>query len=267
MTNKKKNRYEIPSESCFPRPESSVRVSSAEFIPEVVCRMTMQLNDLSENFHRVCVPAGVVVVPPRPGFYRNYAKRVIDVLAVLVGLPAVVPIVIVLALLLMLQGSRPFYTSERVGRAGRTFRMLKLRTMVDDADDLLEAYLATNPSARAEWSSTQKLKDDPRITRLGRFLRKSSLDELPQLWNVLVGDMSLVGPRPMMPVQRSMYEGLAYYRMRPGMSGFWQISDRNECGFEKRSEFDAQYDDQVSLTTDVAILLRTLAVVAKGTGY
>ncbi len=227
----------------------------------------MQLNDLGENFDRVCVPAGLVAVKPRPGFYRNHAKRLIDVLAVIVGLPFVVPLIALLALLLVMQGARPFYTSARVGRAGRTFKMLKLRTMVDDADDLLEAYLATNPSARAEWSSTQKLKDDPRITRLGRFLRKSSLDELPQLWNVLIGDMSLVGPRPMMPSQRSIYEGLAYYRMRPGMTGFWQISDRNECGFEKRAEFDADYDDHVSLTTDATILLRTLAVVAKGTGY
>ncbi|MCX8507990.1 MAG: sugar transferase [Rhodobacteraceae bacterium] len=227
----------------------------------------MQMNDLGDTMHRACVRVGVVSMPQRPGLYRNHVKRAIDVLAVIMGLPIVIPSILLLALVIMMQGNRPFYTSDRVGKNGRTFRMLKLRTMVRDADERLGSYLAANPVARAEWENTQKLKQDPRITSFGRFLRKSSLDELPQLWNVLVGDMSLVGPRPMMPAQRSLYAGLAYYGLRPGMSGFWQISDRNECGFEKRASFDADYDAQLCFFTDMSILLRTLAVVAKGTGY
>ena len=121
--------------------------------------------------------------------------------------------------------------------------------------------------ARREWDQTQKLKYDPRVTALGRFLRKSSLDELPQLWNVFTGDMSLVGPRPMMPNQRDIYPGTAYYDLRPGLTGLWQISDRNNCTFAKRAEFDTEYERCVSLRTDVTILFKTVGAVARGTGY
>jgi exopolysaccharide production protein ExoY len=116
--------------------------------------------------------------------------------------------------------------------------MWKLRSMVADADDHLARYLRENPEAREEWARHQKLRNDPRITPYGRFLRKLSLDELPQLWNVLKGDMALIGPRPMMPHQRALYHGLAYYAMRPGVSGFWQVSDRNDAEFVSRVYFD-----------------------------
>jgi len=162
---------------------------------------------------------------------------------------------------------KPFYMNDRVGRNGRTFRMLKLRTMVQNADDILTDYLNSNPEAKVEWDQTQKLKYDPRITSIGRFLRKSSLDELPQLWNVLNGDMSLVGPRPMMPAQRGMYPGLAYYGLRPGLTGTWQISDRNNCEFSKRADFDTEYDKNMTFAGDLAILMKTVSAVAKGTGY
>jgi lipopolysaccharide/colanic/teichoic acid biosynthesis glycosyltransferase len=145
--------------------------------------------------------------------------------------------------------------------------MLKLRTMVPDADRMLEQFLDRNPEARLEWNSTQKLKADPRITPVGRLLRKTSMDELPQLWNVLIGDMSLVGPRPMMPSQRSLYSGVAYYALRPGITGPWQVSDRNEVEFSKRAEFDREYEEDISLLTDLGLLLATMRVVIKGTGY
>lgn len=119
----------------------------------------------------------------------------------------------------------------------------------------------------AEWESTQKLKHDPRITRFGRFLRKSSLDELPQLWNVLKGDMSLVGPRPMLPEQRGLYPGLAYYELRPGLTGTWQVSERNESTFSKRAEFDRGYFESLSFLGDLNVLARTVSVVLRGTGY
>ena len=139
--------------------------------------------------------------------------------------------------------------------------------MVHNADASLEMHLAADPAARAEWDLTQKLKNDPRITRFGRILRKSSLDELPQLWNVFRGDMSLVGPRPMMPSQSSLYPGQAYYRLRPGITGMWQVSARNESSFAERAGFDADYDNTISFKTDMGLLWATVRVVLRGTGH
>lgn len=203
----------------------------------------------------------------RFGFYRTAFKRAFDVTAILLAAPLVLPVIGILALLVALQGGRPFYTQDRVGRGGRIYTMWKLRSMIRSADDALESYLDSNPAARAEWDSTQKLKDDPRITRLGRFLRKSSLDELPQLWNVLKGDMSLVGPRPMMPEQQAMYPGTAYFKLRPGITGPWQVSERNETAFADRAVFDAAYDRTLSFRTDVKLLAATVGVVLRATGH
>ncbi len=200
------------------------------------------------------------------GAYRRLFKRVLDVTAILAAMPVVLPVVGALALLVAREGGSPFYTQARVGRGGRTFRMWKLRSMVTDADQRMVEYLAANPEARAEWDSTQKLRHDPRVTRFGHFLRRSSLDELPQLWNVLRGDMSLVGPRPMMLNQQSMYPGTAYYRLRPGVTGLWQTAGRNRTTFEARAEYDATYDSELSLPGDLRILARTVGVVLKGTG-
>lgn len=229
--------------------------------------MTMQLNSLSDSIGRASAPVGIVHPARRRGLYRNYVKRVLDILLVLLSSPVVVPLILILALLVALDGRAPFFRSERVGLRGRTFRMLKLRTMIDDAETRLDEVLRQDENARDEWNKTQKLKQDPRITRFGRFLRKSSFDELPQLWNVLMGDMSLVGPRPMMPSQRALYGGLAYYGLRPGITGIWQISDRNECDFAKRAEFDSEYDDRLSFWTDAVLVLRTFGAVVRGTGY
>lgn len=142
-------------------------------------------------------------------FYGLYLKRVLDIFFVVLTAPFTLPLIIVLALLAALDGASPFYRQKRVGLHGRPFALLKIRTMVPDADRLLEAHLAADPSAREEWGLTQKLKDDPRITAVGRLLRKTSLDELPQLWNVLRGEMSLIGPRPMMINQADLYPGTA----------------------------------------------------------
>jgi len=229
--------------------------------------MTLQLNDLSEDIEHACLPIGLVDVQTRKGVYRNGAKRAFDLTAVILSSVIVIPVIVALALLVMFEGHSPFYLSDRVGRRGRTFRMLKLRTMVEDADARLVDYLERDPQARTEWDSTQKLKVDPRVTAIGRFLRKTSLDELPQLWNVLRGDMSLVGPRPMMPKQRAIYPGRAYYGLRPGLTGLWQISDRNECSFPERANFDNRYDAQLSFGLDILILFKTVGAVTRGTGY
>ena len=145
----------------------------------------------------------------RKTFYINVLKRSLDVIAVLVSLPIVAPLILILAVLVSLKGGRPFYCQQRIGRNGEVFRMWKLRSMVVNADACLAEHLAANPEARREWEQMQKLKNDPRITPLGRFLRKTSLDELPQLFNVLNGTMSLVGPRPMMLYQQASPSGCA----------------------------------------------------------
>ena len=118
-----------------------------------------------------------------------------------------------------------------------------------------------------EWDLTQKLKEDPRITRMGKILRSSSLDELPQLWNVLMGEMSLVGPRPIMVSQQVIYPGVAYYALRPGCTGYWQTAGRNRTTFEARAEYDGAYEESLTLWTDVKILFGTIGVMLKGTGY
>lgn len=202
----------------------------------------------------------------RSGLYSRAGKRLLDCLFVLAALPVALPLIALLALLVKKDGGRPFYVQERLGLDGRKFRLLKLRTMIHDADRVLEGYLAANPAARQEWDLKQKLHQDPRITRFGHILRKTSLDELPQLLNVLLGDMSLVGPRPMMPEQASLYPGQDYYRLRPGITGPWQVSDRNESSFAARASFDSSYFEKLSLFGDLSLLVRTVAVVLRGTG-
>ena len=224
------------------------------------------LNDFDHNIGSGSVP----VESARQGsrhLYRGFLKRFMDISFVVGSAPFWMPIVLIAALLIARDGHNPFYTQNRIGRNGRLFRIWKLRSMVVDAEERLEAHLAADPVARAEWESTQKLKDDPRITRTGRIIRKTSLDELPQLWNVLTGDMSLVGPRPMMISQRGLYHGESYFELRPGLTGFWQISDRNECRFSDRARFDEAYHRSLSLRTDMVVLARTVAVVVRGTGY
>lgn len=199
--------------------------------------------------------------------YKTHFKRVFDILFVMAAAPIALPLVGLMALFVMFDGASPFYHQRRVGRSGRVFRMLKIRTMVPNAHARLESHLASDPLARAEWDSTQKLKKDPRITLVGKILRKSSLDELPQLWNVLRGDMSIVGPRPMMEEQMPLYPGTEYYAMRPGITGPWQVSDRNETTFAGRAMYDAEYYNSLSLKTDLTLLARTVGVVLRCTGY
>ena len=229
--------------------------------------MTIHLTDLSS---RADVATSVSALPSKHqgsfSVYRLGLKRVLDTIAILAVSVVVVPFVALMALMIVRDGHSPFYSQRRVGKDGRVFRMWKLRTMVPNADELLKEYLRQNPAAKAEWDAKQKLRHDPRVTPIGRMLRKTSMDEVPQLWNVLMGDMSLVGPRPMMVDQQSLYGGQAYYRLRPGITGLWQVSDRNACEFQERQRYDDIYDRIVSFRTDLAILVRTVGVVLRGTG-
>ncbi len=227
--------------------------------------MTVHFHDISEQVD--ISSAGGAKIEEHTGVYRSGIKRLLDFSLVLLTLPIALPLILIFAALVAIDGHNPFYRQERVGLHGRVFRIWKLRSMVPDADERLNSYLAENKSARAEWDETQKLKKDPRITFIGRLIRRSSIDELPQLINVLTGDMSLVGPRPMMISQTSLYPGTAYFRMRPGITGLWQISDRNECSFSERARFDNEYYDQVSFAQDAKIVASTFGVVLRCTGY
>jgi lipopolysaccharide/colanic/teichoic acid biosynthesis glycosyltransferase len=200
------------------------------------------------------------------GRYRGGGKRVLDIVLVLLALPVVVVLLLPFLLLVAMDGGNPLYRQARIGRDARVFGMWKLRSMVPDAERMLDSYLAAHPEAREEWQRDQKLRNDPRITRVGRFIRHTSIDELPQLWNVLKGDMSLVGPRPMMPEQRDLYPGIAYYAMRPGITGYWQTAVRNESSFAERALYDTAYFRDLSLRTDLRVLLDTVRVLAAPTG-
>lgn len=199
-------------------------------------------------------------------FYRDFFKRFLDIVIVLILLPVVVPVLVTLLVLVYVTCGSPLYAQYRLGKDGKIFKMWKFRTMVHSADEVLDRYLAGNPNAKTEWDQYQKLENDPRITSIGGILRKSSMDELPQLWNVLTGDMSLVGPRPMMVNQESLYPGSAYYRLRPGITGLWQVSDRNQTSFASRANFDTKYEQSLSLATDMKTLATTVKVVVQCTG-
>ncbi|WP_233417017.1 sugar transferase [Halovulum marinum] len=199
--------------------------------------------------------------------YRRGLKRLFDLLLLATLAPLIVPVVLLLALPGMIAGA-PFYGHVRVGRDGRRFTCWKLRTMVRDADAALVRRLQADPHAAEQWRRYRKLTDDPRITRLGRLLRRTSLDELPQLLNVLRGEMSLVGPRPLTAEELQDYGAArqAYLHVLPGITGLWQVSGRNALTLSQRAAFDMQYAHTLSLWLDLRILLRTARVVLQGRG-
>ena len=210
-----------------------------------------------------------MLASPVAGLYPLFGKRVFDLVLLALIAPIVLPVIIAVTLVLLVQGESPFYTQERVGKGGRLFRIWKFRSMRSDADRILAHLLASDANLRAEWDETQKLKHDPRVTAFGRFLRKTSIDELPQLWNVLIGQMSLLGPRPMLPEQQFLYGPAlpVYTSLRPGVSGVWQVSERNSTHFQRRAELDIEYARSLSLGTDIRLVLKTLRTVLYSTGY
>ena len=193
-------------------------------------------------------------------------KRWIDVLAAIALGVFFLPLLVLLAMLVRLDGGPAFFCQQRLGQDGKVFCFWKLRTMTQDADRRLEQLLRDDPRAKDEWDRTQKLRQDPRVTLFGRFLRKYSFDELPQLWNVLRGDMSMIGPRPMFVTQRDLYPGIPYAGLRPGITGLWQVTDRNASTFADRAQYDQVYAQQLSLRMDLWIATRTFRAVFIGTG-
>jgi Undecaprenyl-phosphate galactose phosphotransferase WbaP len=194
----------------------------------------------------------------------RFFKRVFDIVAVTVGGLFILPLIAVVALLIKIQSPGPvFFRQERVGLNGRRFRVWKFRTMVCDADKALADHLAANPAAREEYERNRKLRNDPRVTSIGRWLRKTSMDELPQLWNVLRGEMTLVGPRPIMTDEIDRWGDRfdSYCAVTPGITGLWQVSGRNETTFAERVDLDAFYVSNYSLWLDLYILVLTIKVV------
>lgn len=203
--------------------------------------------------------------PPLGGSF----KRIFDVLGAASGLLVLSPLFILLALLVKFSDKgRIFYGHRRIGRNGEVFHCLKFRTMMENGDEVLAAYFAKNPSARDEWNATRKLQDDPRVTRVGAVLRKLSLDELPQIFNILRGDMSIVGPRPVVKDELDLYGNSAgfYLKSRPGLTGLWQISGRNDVSYGTRVAFDRHYVENWSFAEDLKIIAKTVPAVLSSRG-
>jgi len=196
-------------------------------------------------------------------------KRTVDIVGALAFFVLLGPLyLLVAAAVLIGMGGPVHYGQTRLGHGGHPFRCYKFRSMIKGADKVLEHHLAHDAAARIQWEQFQKLENDPRITRVGRVIRRLSLDELPQFYNVLKGDMSLVGPRPCMVRQRSLYgRSWAHYcHMRPGITGLWQVSGRNRLPYAERVALDARYAREWSLRLDVRILARTVWVALSGDG-
>jgi undecaprenyl-phosphate galactose phosphotransferase len=195
-------------------------------------------------------------------------KRSFDIFMSASALLVLSPVLLVLTVVVKRDGGPALFGHKRIGQHGRRFACLKFRSMVINGDEVLRRHLAANPAAMAEWKAEWKLREDPRVTKLGHFLRKSSLDELPQLFNVLKGDMSLVGPRPIIMAECAEYDSdiALYHMVRPGLTGLWQISGRNEVSYRERVEMDSRYVRNWSFWHDIAIILKTFPVLLNRTG-
>ena len=197
-------------------------------------------------------------------------KRVFDILCSLVGILFLIPLLIIIKIAYICTGDfkSVLYSQERIGKNGKIFRLHKFRSMVPNADEVLEELLEKNPQIKKEYSENKKIKNDPRITRVGYIIRKFSLDEFPQFINVFLGQMSLVGNRPYLPKEKKdmgkYYEEII--KTKPGITGLWQVSGRSDLTFKRRLELEAQYSNSISLHLDIKIIINTFRAVFKGEG-
>jgi lipopolysaccharide/colanic/teichoic acid biosynthesis glycosyltransferase len=225
------------------------------------------------RLHPVRADAGTTAIPRpranhRNGWAESVFRRTFDVVGAVILGAVFAPLMVVIALLLKHRHGSIIYRHRRIGRDGRAFECLKFRTMVADADNVLDELLDQHPEMKAEWVRDHKLRHDPRITPVGRFLRHTSLDELPQLWNVVRGEMSLVGPRPVVREELMRYgRNLpTYLSARPGITGLWQVMGRNDTSYRRRVALDVYYVRKQNLLLDLFILLKTTRVVVTGGG-
>jgi len=204
-----------------------------------------------------------------PGLYAGRFKRLFDLALTLIALPLILPVSLLIVLLIKLDSRGPALIKvRRLGRNHSSFEKYKFRTMMPDAEKMLQHLLATDPEIRREYEATYKIKNDPRITRMGRFLRKTSLDELAQVINVIRGEMSWVGPRDILPKELEKYgeHGEKFVSVKPGITGLWQVSGRSRLSYDQRVQLDMEYIDRLSLWMDLKILLKTVPVVLLGDG-
>lgn len=216
---------------------------------------------------------GVRHTPPvrrlRKSFYARTLKRWFDLAFSVLSLPVVIPLALLVAACIKLDSEGPVLVKlDRIGRGGGVFGQYKFRTMIDDAESLLQELLESNPEIREEFETTYKIKDDPRVTKLGRWLRGTSLDELPQVLNVIKGQMSWVGPRAIRSDELRMYgeETSIFLSAVPGITGLWQVSGRSRLSYAERVNLDMQYIETIGFSTDLRIILRTIPVMFTGDG-
>ena len=211
--------------------------------------------------HRDPVRSALVEARPSRSGVSGEMDRALDLVVATAALILTSPLLALAALLVFMGRNGPvLFAHERVGCAGKTFPVLKFRTMCVDADRVLREHLLANPEAMEEWSADHKLRRDPRVSAFGNFLRKTSIDELPQLFNVLRGEMSIVGPRPITPAEIEKYGSLypAYCSVRPGITGVWQVSGRNDVSYQRRVEMDALYARKKSVLLDLRLMFETI---------
>lgn len=185
------------------------------------------------------------------------------------GLIVLTPVLLIVAVMIFLYDrGKPIFVHRRLGQDGESFGCLKLRSMAMNAEERLKGMLESSPEMRQEWEESQKLTNDPRVTRIGNFLRKTSLDELPQLFNVLKGEMSLVGPRPIVQDELPRYgsDAIAYLRVRPGLTGLWQTTGRNDVSYQERVAMDVAYERDISFVEDLRIMAMTVVTMLRRTG-
>ena len=241
-------------------------VKNVAFVPDLIGTPmgTLEVESL--------VDEKIMVLKVRNNLARKYnrvLKRIFDIVVSLCGLVFVVPLGLLLGLLIYIDSPGPIlFAHKRIGQGGRFFPCYKFRSMVPNAQQILREYLEQHPEAREEWERDFKLKDDPRITRMGKFLRKTSLDELPQLVNVLKGEMSLVGPRPIVEAEIEKYGDYIhdFYLVPPGITGMWQVNGRSDTTYEQRVEMDSWYVRNWSVWIDMVYLLKTFKVVLERKG-
>ena len=250
--------------------DSTTRIYSDAAYAEAVL-----IDGLDGNFINSAVDSPVRLIRPARkllrrvrAVFRQPIKRGLDITVAALLLVLLAPLMLALASLIRRDGGAAFFRHQRMGVGGRPFHCLKFRSMHMDAQRLLHEFLETDPAAAQEWAAARKLRNDPRVTPLGHVLRSTSLDELPQLINVLRGEMSLVGPRPIVADEREYYGRHieSYYKVRPGVTGLWQVSGRSSTSYERRVALDVRYVKRHSLRLDAWILFRTIPAVLSRRG-
>ena len=259
----------VQSEVSQPWIDRMVQPSHQHLRKIIVISAFEGVNNINVKTHDIAGSLGLEIKQNLLGPGGRAIKRLMDICLVLLGGIIALPIVGLIAILIKLDSKGGiFYGQSRVGYQGKFIRVWKFRTMVENADQILEDYLTQNPELRNEWEENHKLKSDPRITRIGNILRKLSLDELPQIWNILCGEMSLIGPRPIVTEEIERYGDTfdLYKFVLPGLTGLWQVSGRNNTSYEHRVKLDGYYVQNWSMWLDIYILIKTIWVVISRDG-